>query len=115
MNETLLVDECISIHFRFRAKASQKAIRSVEALGVGAPDDEIAKYAEEHNALILTADTGFTSNQILKKNRDVYFVKRHDGSLFHIKVRRIGKLKPREEDPITRYILDTYGFGIVRP
>lgn len=112
--ETLIVDECISIHFKFRAKSGQKAIRSIKVLGAGTSDHKIARYADKHNALLVTADMKFTSNQILKKNRDVYFVRRRDGSLFHIKVRRIGRLKPRH-DPITRYIWDSHGFGIVRP
>ncbi|MBI5377244.1 MAG: DUF5615 family PIN-like protein [Thaumarchaeota archaeon] len=99
----LLIDECISRHFKFKAKSRQKAVRTVRVLGSGTHDSLIEQYAERYNAKIVTADRDLAVCQVMRRKRSVFFVTMSTGDLYHIDVKKIGKVTSRLE-PITHHI-----------
>jgi len=95
----LLLDENISIGFRYRPK---NAIESVHVVGSGAPDQKITNHAMEKKLTIVTGDRGVVSHQINQK-KSVYFVDIEKCYLYEIRIKRIRKLRTKL-DPVTHYL-----------
>lgn len=93
-----LLDE--SLTYKNRILVFLPFFNSVDILGMGAPDEEIFKYAKKNNMIVVTKDKRFALDMIISGSKVVIVTDTYKTVLINPKI----DVNPKYSSPMTYYL-----------